>query len=214
MLNVQEIYRALLTEYGEPRWWSEDPFVVMLQSVLVQNTTWSSVVKTCGMMDKKLNLEYIKGLTTEELEHLIRPCGFYKSKARTIQALIAWYKQYHFNRQDVQKAPMLQLRKELLSIRGVGAETADVILVYAFYKTTFIIDAYTRRFLFRLGYDFPDDTTIRRFFEAELPEDVQLFGWYHWLILEHCISVCKKAPNCDICFLRRDCKEKLLQYRS
>ena len=68
--------------------------------------------------------------------------------------LTAWYHQYHFDPQAVQKEPMPRLRKELLSIRGIGTETADVILVYSFYKASFIIDAYTRRFLFRPGYDF------------------------------------------------------------
>lgn len=99
--------------------------------------------------------------------------------------------------------------QELLSIRGIGAETADVILVYSFYKASFIIDAYTRRFLSRLGYDISDDTTIKHFFETGLPEDAQFYGWYHWLILEHCISVCKKTPKCDICSLKDDCKRKL-----
>ena len=199
----------LLKAYGQPRWWSDDPFVVMLQSVLVQNTTWSSVEKTCAMFVNQLTPEYIEDLSTEELEQIIRPCGFYKAKARTIQALTAWYRKYHFDRQAVHEVPMPRLRKELLSIRGVGAETADVILVYAFYKASFIIDAYTRRFLFRLGYNFSDDTAIKLFFEKELPEDAQFYGWYHWLILEHCISVCKKTPKCDICFLNGDCRQKL-----
>ena len=149
------------------------------------------------MFVNQLTPEYIEDLSTEELEQIIRPCGFYKAKARTIQAL------------TVHEVPMPRLRKELLSIRGVGAETADVILVYAFYKASFIIDAYTRRFLFRLGYNFSDDTAIKYFFEKELPEDAQFYGWYHWLILEHCISVCKKTPKCDICFLNGDCRQKL-----
>lgn len=209
MINAKEIYYILLKAYGHPRWWSDDPFVVMLQSVLVQNTTWSSVEKTCAMFVNQLTPEYIEDLSTEELEQIIRPCGFYKAKARTIQALTAWYRKYHFDRQAVHEVPMPRLRKELLSIRGVGAETADVILVYAFYKASFIIDAYTRRFLFRLGYNFSDDTAIKHFFEKELPEDAQFYGWYHWLILEHCISVCKKTPKCDICFLNGDCRQKL-----
>lgn len=209
MLNAQEIYNLLLTAYGKPRWWSDDPFVVMLQSVLVQNTTWHSVEKTCAMIDKQLTPKYIIDLPTEELECLIRPCGFYKAKAHTIQALTAWYHQYCFNRRIIEKVPMPQLRNELLSIRGVGAETADVILVYAFYKPSFIIDAYTRRFLLRLGYDFADDATIKRFFETGITEDPQLYGWFHWLILDHCISTCKKTPKCSICLLRSECKQKL-----
>ena len=83
-------------------------------------------------------------------------------------------------------------------------EIADVILGYAFYKASFIIEASIRRFLFRFSYDFSDDTIIKRSFETGFLEDAQRYGWYHWLVLEHCISVCKKTPKCDICFLRGD----------
>lgn len=163
MLNAQEIYQVLLTAYGKPRWWSDDPFTVMFQSVLVQNTAWSSVEKTCLPIKDKLTSEYIGNLPTEELEQLISPCGFYRAKSKTIQALVAWYRRYQFDRHTVQNTPMPDLRKELLSVWGIGAETADVILVYAFYQPTFIIDAYTRRFLLRLGYEFADDTAKKIF---------------------------------------------------
>ncbi|MDU1962886.1 MAG: endonuclease [Enterocloster clostridioformis] len=195
MLSAKKIYHILLFMYGKPQWWSEDPFIVMFQSVLVQNTTWSSVEKACTLIGDKLTLEYMEHLPTEELERLISPCGFYKVKARTIQSLITWYGRYHFDYQNVQNIRMEDLRKELLAIRGIGAETADVILVYAFYQPSFIIDAYTRRFLLRLGYVFLDDVAIKKFFETDLPRDAQLYGWYHWLILEHSISVCKKIPS-------------------
>lgn len=206
MLNAQEIYHALLATYGKPRWWSDDPFTVMFQSVLVQNTAWSSVEKTCLPIKDKLTPEYIGNLPTQELEQLISPCGFYRAKARTIQALVAWYRRFQFDRHTVQNTPMPDLRKELLSVRGIGAETADVILVYAFYQPTFIIDAYTRRFLLRLGYEFADDTAIKNFFETGLPKEAQLYGWYHWLLLEHCISACKKSPKCDKCKFKEQCR--------
>lgn len=209
MLNAQNIYQILLTAYGKPRWWSDDPFAVMFQSVLVQNTVWSSVEKTCKPMEDKLNPEYIGNLSMEELEQLIRSCGFYKAKARTIQSLIVWYRRYNFDCQAVKNVPMADLRKELLAIRGIGAETADVILVYAFYQPSFIIDAYTRRFLLRLGYGFVDDVAIKSFFEVGLQKDAQIYGWYHWLILEHCISVCRKSPRCADCQLKEDCRKIL-----
>lgn len=206
MLKAEEIYKILLTAYGKPRWWSDDPFIVMFQSVLVQNTTWRIVEKTCASIEDKLTPEYIENLPAEELEQLISPCGFYKAKARTIQALAAWYRRYQFDRQKVQNIPMADLRKELLSIRGIGAETADVILVYAFYQPSFVVDAYTRRFLLRIGYEFTDDTAIKNFFETGLPKEAELYGRYHWLLLEHCISACKKSPQCDQCKLKERCK--------
>lgn len=209
MLNPIEIYKLLLTAYGKPRWWSDDPFVVMFQSVLVQNTAWNSVEKTCEPVYSKLTPEYIETLSTEELEQLIRPCGFYKAKAKTIKSLVVWFKQYDFKRETVQQNPTYKLREELLSIKGIGAETADVILVYAFYKASFIIDAYTRRFLLRLGYDFSDDMTIKDFFESTLSQGPKLYGRYHWLILEHCISACSKKPKCNTCCFKNYCTQKI-----
>lgn len=199
MLSAKELFPILLNAYGEPRWWSDDPFIVMFQGVLVQNATWSGVEKTCAAIEAGLTPDYIKNLPTEELERLIRPCGFCKAKARTIQSLTAWFERYGFDRQTVGGISTERLRNELLSLRGVGAETADVILVYAFYRPSFIIDAYTRRFLSRLGFSFGDDISIKAYFEASLPLDARLYGRFHWLILEHCIACCKKKPMCAPC---------------
>lgn len=91
------------------------------------------------------------------------------------------------------------LRTELLALRGVGAETADVILVYAFHQPSFIVDAYTRTLLRRLGYSFVDDAEVRGFFEQSISKDAEMYGSYHWLILEHSISRCKKKPVCVGC---------------
>ncbi len=207
MQNAETLYQLLLTAYGRPRWWSEDPFTVMFQAVLVQNTAWASVEKTWEAIGDKADPAYIEKLPVEELEALIRPCGFCKAKARTVQALAGWFAGYGFDRKKVQDQPAPKLRTELLAIRGIGAETADVILVYAFYKASFIIDAYTRRFLRRFGYDFADDGAIRRFFETGLPEDAKVYGWLHWLILEHCIGACRKQPQCESCPVREFCEQ-------
>lgn len=207
MLYAEEIYQTLLDTYGKPRWWSDDPFIVMFQAVLVQNTAWSSVEKTCAAMGDKLTLEAVARLPRAELEQRIRPCGFYKAKARTIQALIAWFGGYGFDRAAVQKIPAARLRQELLALRGIGPETADVILVYAFYQPSFIVDAYTRRFLRRLGHELADDAAVKRFFETALPPDAHIYGWYHWLILEHCIAACKKTPQCQSCPFQRECQQ-------
>lgn len=206
MINARELYQGLLSVYGRPGWWSDDPFIVMFQAVLVQNTTWNSVQKTCAAIGDALTPQSIDCLTADALEAHIRPCGFYKAKARTIKALVDWFRQYGFDCQSVQKMPMQQLRKELLAIRGIGAETADVILVYAFYKPAFVVDAYTRRFLQRLGYGFSSDDAVRAFFTGTLPRDAHTYGWCHWLILEHCISVCKKTPICRHCPFTEHCR--------
>ncbi len=205
MLCANELYEKLLAAYGRPRWWSDDPFTVMFQSILVQHTTWSCVEKTCGPLRDQLTPEYIGSLSAEKLEAMIAPCGFKRAKARSIQGLAEWFRKYCFDPKEVQKISTSKLREELLALRGVGVETADVILVYAFYRPSFIIDAYTRRLLARLGFDFLDDSDIRRFFEGGLPRDARLYGWYHWLILDHSIAMCRKVPKCKQCLFQKTC---------
>lgn len=82
-----------------------------------------------------------------------------------------------------------------------------MILVYALYRPSFIIDAYTRRLLARLGGDFSGDAALRRYFTCALPPDARLFGRYHWLILDHCTTLCRKTPACAACPLRDVCRE-------
>lgn len=204
-MNANDIYKELLNAYGKPRWWSDDAFTVMFQAVLVQNTAWDNVEKTCEPLMNKLTPKFIGGLSDEELQKLITPCGFYKSKSRTIKSLVKWFGKYNYSVREAQKKPLQALRSELLSIKGIGAETADVILVYALYQPSFVIDAYTRRFLSRLGFNFANDSEIRTFFETGLPKDARIYGYFHWLILDHCISVCKKTPLCGECKLNGCC---------
>ena len=199
MISAEEIYDRLYAAYGQPRWWSDDPYIVMVQSVLVQNTSWRSVEKVTDSMADKLTPEYVLGLQPEDLESIIRPCGFCKGKAAAIRRLTEWYGKYEDQAAKAEALELQELRKELLAVKGIGAETADVILVYAFHKPSFVIDAYTRRFLDRLGFHFASDDEIRDFFECGLERDYRLYGWYHWLILEHGIKHCRKEPSCEKC---------------
>lgn len=207
MLSAAELERRLRQAYGAPRWWSDDAYTVIFQAVLVQNATWRGVERTCAAIGDRLAPAVIAGLPPETLEDWIRSCGCCRAKARTIQALTAWFGRYGYDRAEVQREPVAKLRQELLAVRGVGEETADVILVYAFYRPAFIVDAYTRRLLARLGGDFADDGAIRRFLAGGLAADARLCGELHWLILEHCIAACRKAPRCAACPLRSACAQ-------
>lgn len=199
MLTARVLYDTLLRQYGEPRWWSENPYQIMIEAVLVQHTTWNTVKKIRETIGENLSPDYIEVLPTESLEKLIRPCGFQKAKAKTIQALTSWYRKYHCDVEAVRKISPEQLRRELLALRGVGAETADVILVYCFRLPFFIVDNYTRLLLKRLGYSFKGDAEIKGFFDRGLDRDAALYGYCHWMILEHCIAKCKKKPLCEGC---------------
>ncbi|MFR5864018.1 MAG: hypothetical protein ACLUFV_01830 [Acutalibacteraceae bacterium] len=134
----------------------------MLEAVLVQNTAWSSVRRTSDALGVLRTPQAIAGMSDDELASRIRSCGFAARKARTIRALTAWYAAYGYEQRTVQAAEQSRLRDELLALPGVGAETADVILVYAFYKPSFILDAYTRRWLTRLGFGDDDGQAVFR----------------------------------------------------
>lgn len=203
MLDAEEIYGLLLSSYGKPEWWSDDPYTVIFQSVLVQNTSWSSVKKTTALFHYELSAESIDSLDAEILMNKIRSCGFAKRKAETIKALTSWYLSYEG---AIEKLSTEALRKELLSFRGVGEETADVILVYALLRPSFIIDAYTRRFLERIGYHFKNDEERRSFLTASLEKDVFIYGSFHWLLLEHSIMHCLKKPKCSGCVFSQLCR--------
>lgn len=206
-MTANELYEKLRQMYGKPRWWSDDPYVVMFQAVLVQNTSWTQVEKTTASIVATLDPEKIETMSESVLEELIRPCGFAKGKAATIKRLTDWFSGYDFSADRTADMTNENLRSEILSIKGVGAETSDVLMVYAFHRASFIIDAYTRRLLKRLGYDFDNDADIRSFFENDLPEDYEVYGWVHWLILDHSIGRCKKTPVCEGCLFLK-CKER------
>ena len=198
--SAEEIYGILLSVYGKPQWWSSDPFTVIFQSVLVQQTSWKNVLSVTGHIEK-LTPEYVLSLSDDELESLVKSCGFQKAKSKTIKSLALW-----FLASDYSSYSDTELRKSLLAIKGVGEETADAILVYAFYRPSFIIDAYTRRFLERIGYHFKNDEERRSFLTASLEKDVFIYGSFHWLLLEHSILHCLKKPKCSGCVFSQLCR--------
>lgn len=198
--SAEEIWSSLSTLYPQKRWWSDDAYTVMLQAVLVQQTSWKSVEKVC--FGKVLSAENISRFTDAELESFIKPCGLAKSKARTIRKLTEWFMSYGCDSNLIRRKDLSLLRCELMSIRGIGRETADVILLYAFFKPVMVVDAYTRRFLKRLGLYFSCDDEIRRMFEEAFAENVTVYGWLHWMILDFSINICRKNPVCRNCVFR------------
>ena len=205
MRSPNELYAALLNAYGMPHWWSDDPYIVMLESVLVQNTAWTNVRKTSEALGKLRNPKAITAMSNEELTARLRPCGFARRKAQTIRALTDWYAAYGYAGKSIQAIDQNRLRHELLALPGIGEETADVILVYAFFKPSFILDAYTRRWLERLGFEAKNDDERRLFFETGLKRDATLYGHFHWLILDHSIARCRKTPLCIDCPFSDEC---------
>lgn len=204
--SAAELYNALLRIYGRPEWWGGNAFEVMFQAVLVQNTNWRGVEKVCAGLGCELTPENIAAIPVNDLADMIRPCRHSRAKAETVRTLLEWYKRYDYEEAKVREEPLVKLREELLALKGVGAETADVILVYGFDKASFIIDAYARRFLKQMGYKFKNDREIREWFEQGLPNEAVVYGNFHGLILAHSMQVCKKTPGCARCSLGNRCR--------
>lgn len=207
----QLIYDKLFHYYGPQGWWpAETSFEMMVGAILVQNTSWVNVEKAMTQLRPFLDPWRMETLSMDELARLIRPSGFYNIKAHRIKSFWEWLKTYQSDIEKVKKMDRYRLREELLSIHGIGRETADVMLLYAFDKPIFVVDAYARRIFYRLGCDMPESyDEFRLLVEAELPKDLSLFNEFHALLVEHAKVFCRQAPKCDGCPLFFICDRKL-----
>lgn len=172
-IDIRLLFETLLKEMGPQGWWpAESKPEIILGAILVQNTNWSNVEKSLENLKviTQFSSHKIKRLSLEELELLIRPSGFYKNKAQTIKAVFAWFEQYNWDYQFINQQYGEKLREELLTIKGIGFETADVLLVYIFDRPVFIADAYARR-LFGWLQDETFDTYNNLYKIIKLPED-------------------------------------------
>ena len=208
---LQDIYRRLMDCYGPQHWWpAEGPFEVMVGAVLTQSAAWSNVeraianLKTVGALSPKA----LRGLPLPELAGLIRPCGYYNAKALKLKSLANWLGEFcgdNLNLLSVNNTDAL--REQLLSVHGIGEETADSIILYAVGKPVFVIDAYTRRIVDRLGLE-PEGSSYAAYqdlFMNNLPADTELFSEYHALLVCLAKQVCRRRPLCHNCCLSGIC---------
>jgi endonuclease III related protein len=206
------IHNELLAAYGPQGWWpGETPFEVVVGAILTQRVSWTNVekgiasLKAAGLMDAR----GLAAAPSERIAALIRPCLYYNAKARKLQAFVETLFERHAGSLEALFAqPTAGLREELLSIYGIGEETADAILLYAAGRPSFVIDAYTRRILSRLGLA-PSSAsyrTLQALFTEGLPRDVVLYQEYHALLVQHGKTRCRsRRPLCGDCPLRRRC---------
>ncbi|HAR4550427.1 TPA: endonuclease III domain-containing protein [Staphylococcus aureus] len=156
MLGTDELYKLLYRHMGPQNWWPADNDIeMMLGAILVQNTRWRNAEIALNQIKEhtQFNPNHILELPIETLQSLIHSSGFYKSKSLTIKTLLTWLARHHFNYQEINERYKAELRKELLSLKGIGSETADVLLVYIFGRIEFIPDSYTRKIYDKLGYE-------------------------------------------------------------
>jgi endonuclease-3 related protein len=199
------LYDLLLSNYGPQHWWPGDgPFEVLVGAVLTQNTAWRNVERALEELRAAgvLTPEAIAAAPLDQLAVWIRPAGTHNIKAARLGGLCRWFLDAG-GFDALSGLPLPQLRQALLSVKGVGPETADDILLYAFGQPVFVIDAYTRRILARLGLARGDEgyESLRRSVESSLPADPGLFGEYHALLVAHAKAVCRPRPLCGECCL-------------
>ncbi|NLD36452.1 MAG: endonuclease III domain-containing protein [Desulfatiglans sp.] len=200
-----EMFRLMFDRFGPQYWWPGDgPFEMMVGALLTQNTSWTNVEKAINNL-KRMNLltvQAIHEVSKEKLAEVIRPAGYYNIKAARLKNLVSMLMERYegdifrlFDEDaDVQ-------REVLLSVKGIGPETADSIILYAAHNPVFVIDAYTYRILNR--HNMADDQAaydeIQELFMSSLEPDHELFNEFHALIVKTAKLYCRKIPQCDEC---------------
>jgi endonuclease-3 related protein len=203
--TLKEMYRALHDAYGPQHWWpGESPTEVIIGAILTQNTNWKNVERAIANLRDRRMLDWkeLQKISVEELAQLIRPAGYYNIKARRLKHFVHWLWTNHDGSLDNLKClPLPALREELLSINGIGPETADSILLYALNRPSFVIDAYTTRLLRRHALISEDAKyhDMKDLFERALPAETQLFNEFHALIVTVAKKHCRKRAACEGC---------------
>ena len=202
-------YEVLLAHFGPQNWWPGDtPFEVMVGAILTQNTNWKNVAKAIANLKEAdlLDPHRLAQLNHEHLAALIRPAGYFNIKAKRLHNFLAWFIDcFDGDVEATQRLDIETLRAELLSISGIGRETADSILLYGLGKLIFVVDTYTCRILWRhhlldedIGYDY-----VQEIFTDALPAELQLYNEYHALLIALGKTYCRPRPNCPDCPLNR-----------
>lgn len=203
--TLQGFYDAMMTAYGTQEWWPADtPTEVIIGAILTQNTAWRNVERAIENLKQAgaLDWQRLHHMEPETLAELIRPAGTYKVKTRRLKAFAAWFSNcYDCDLNRMFATPLYTLREELLSVSGIGRETADAILLYAGGLPTFVVDAYTARILRRhqLIDGDADYEEIKELFESALPENVDLFNEFHALLVQVGKQHCRPRAKCEGC---------------
>ena len=210
MNKVYEIYEILLDHFGPQGWWPGDtPLEIMVGAVLTQNTNWANVSRAIDNLKKEnlLSFEKLQALPVERLAANIQPAGYFNLKAARLKNLLNFIaREYNGSLEDLFAQDIQTLREQMLTVKGIGPETADSILLYAGSKPVFVVDAYTHRIFARHNIIAEEDGyyEIQEYFALSLPEDVELFNEYHALIVRLGKEFCKKStPLCSLCPLEK-----------
>ncbi len=206
-----DIFNRLAEHFGPLHWWpAESPFEVVVGAILTQNTAWRNVERAIVALKEAdvLSSSELVRIDRLHLESLIRTAGFFRQKAERLKLFAAFLqRRCGGDLAALLAGPLEQVRAELLTLKGVGPETSDSILLYAGDRPSFVVDAYTRRLLTRVGLLGGDEKyeAIRALFMDHLPHSSELFNEFHALIVEECKTFCRVKPLCGACPLQTVC---------
>jgi endonuclease-3 related protein len=207
--KLMEIYQLLYERYGCQHWWpGHSRFEIIVGAILTQNTNWGNVEKAIKNLKaaKVLAAEKLYDMDISSLAEMIRPAGYYNIKAARLKNFLEWlFKEHDGDLNRLEDTDPETLRRELLQIKGVGPETADSIVLYAFDKPVFVVDAYTCRIMGRHGFieDGADYEQVRDFFQSYLDRSARLFNEYHALLVRLGKEYCRPKAKCDGCPLEK-----------
>lgn len=208
---MRTVFDRLFRFFGPQYWWpAETKFEVCVGAILTQNTAWTNVERAIRNLKEKslLSPRAIVQVPDEHLKELIRPAGFFNQKAERLK-IFAKFLIDSGGFEKLSTLPIYTLREKLLGLKGIGRETADSMILYAFEKPIFVVDAYTKRLFYRMGFidsEKIDYDVLREKVECSLPKSTELFGEFHALIVKQCKEFCRKKPVCEGCPLIDSCK--------
>jgi endonuclease-3 related protein len=203
--TLLQAFQYLLDRYGPQGWWpGESDLEVVVGAILTQNTNWKNVEQALRQLCDAgvMRLPALHDLPLEELAELIRPAGYYRIKAQRLRNLTDLVMRDHQgDLAELLSLELTQLREKLLSVRGIGPETADSIILYAAHIPVFVVDTYTARVMKRHAWIEPeaDYAGLQECFHDALPQEADLFNEYHALLVRVGKEHCRSQPQCHGC---------------
>jgi len=204
-IPAPEVYQLLFERWGPQGWWpGKTALEVAVGAILTQNTAWSNVERAIANLRaaRALSVRALASMPAERLAELIVPAGYYNLKARRLLNFIEMlHAEYGGALARLFRLEDSALRTKLLTVNGIGPETADSIMLYAAYRPVFVVDAYTRRFMLRHGWLRGDETydAIAEIFTGQLEPDMQVFNEFHALIVRLGKEHCRRKALCEEC---------------
>ena len=227
MENINLIYNKLYSRFGPQNWWPitlEDEITpryhknikltekqkleICFGAILTQNTNWKNVEKAIIQLNKNqlIDINKILRINNEKLAEIIKSSGYHNQKAKKLKNFCLFLmNKYHGNIKKLFSNNIDKLKNELLSVNGIGPETADSIILYAAKKPIFVIDAYTKRIMNRVGFKENNYDGLQNLFMNALKKDEKLFNECHALLVELGKNTCKKKPFCANCPINSVC---------